>query len=720
MVDTLYSELEPYPAQWTRELMGGPIGRGIVEEGDIKDVQPGKLREFRQCHFFSGLSIWPAVLRAANWPDHLAGVTWTGSCPCFVAGTLVLTRRGYLPIESVQVGDEVLTHKGRWRSVTAIGSDTSRIIELKGQGHWGLTCTPEHPFLTGDDEWTDAADLVGKRWHTVASVPAVEVPEIDVVKGAILDRGRWRAQGWKEGHSVYLGRFLTRAEAIDRRKKAILDGTIDVRGADSIDIHSVGFAKFLGYWIGDGWVSGSNVIICGALEDGDLLRALTAEAGMQASFSHERTTIRARIGSKILSSWLTENFGFGASEKRLPTWIHGMPDSYRRAFLEGYALADGHREGDVRRWTTVSRALAVGVRILLNQEGTSASITLHTPKRINVIEGRIVSEKSFYRVTAYPKARSFKFNGVHGLGYVRSTRDAGYERVYNIAVEEDESYTADGIAVHNCQPFSAAGRRKGFADERHLWPHWFHLIDQCQPDVVFGEQIASKDGLAWIEHLVQPDMEAAGYSFGVFDLCAAGFSGAHIRQRLYFVGVANTYYERLQRRVGVPERGSQRTFGASSLAGRMADSYGSRRDAGRQGGETLGHGHTAFADGSTGRMADSAEPGRGEGSENFRRGAERSAQEGLEQRARDGGVLSGANAPMLGRESVDWLYCRDDRWRPFEAGNFPLAAKDSPDMGRSRTHKLKGYGNALDYETALGFVEAVRDTLFGEGPYYDL
>ena len=32
-----------------------------------------------------------------------------------------------------------------------------------------------------------------------------------------------------------------------------------------------------------------------------------------------------------------------------------------------------------------------------------------------------------------------------------------------------------------CQPFSAAGKGAGFADERHLWPAWFHLIEQCRP-----------------------------------------------------------------------------------------------------------------------------------------------------------------------------------------------------------------------------------------------
>lgn len=87
-----------------------------------------------------------------------------------------------------------------------------------------------------------------------------------------------------------------------------------------------------------------------------------------------------------------------------------------------------------------------------------------------------------------------------------------------------------------CQPFSTVGRRDGFADQRHLWPHWFHLIERAKPKAVpvFGEQVASKDGLAWIE-LVHADLEGTGYAVGAFDLCSAGFGGPHIRQRLYFV-----------------------------------------------------------------------------------------------------------------------------------------------------------------------------------------
>ncbi|WP_246182311.1 DNA cytosine methyltransferase [Pandoraea capi] len=79
-----------------------------------------------------------------------------------------------------------------------------------------------------------------------------------------------------------------------------------------------------------------------------------------------------------------------------------------------------------------------------------------------------------------------------------------------------------------CQPFSAAGAGLGFADERHLWPHFFHLIRERMPATVLGEQVASKDVDPWVD-LVQADMEGLGHAFGALAFPAAGIgSGREI------------------------------------------------------------------------------------------------------------------------------------------------------------------------------------------------
>lgn len=87
-----------------------------------------------------------------------------------------------------------------------------------------------------------------------------------------------------------------------------------------------------------------------------------------------------------------------------------------------------------------------------------------------------------------------------------------------------------------CQPLSVAGKRKGHVDERHLWPAFYHLISKREPPVVFGEQVASKDGREWLS-AVRTDLDAAGYAVGAADLCATPFGVDQNRERLFFAAL---------------------------------------------------------------------------------------------------------------------------------------------------------------------------------------
>ncbi|MDA0269159.1 MAG: DNA cytosine methyltransferase, partial [Cyanobacteria bacterium] len=89
-----------------------------------------------------------------------------------------------------------------------------------------------------------------------------------------------------------------------------------------------------------------------------------------------------------------------------------------------------------------------------------------------------------------------------------------------------------------CQPFSTAGQRAGVADERHLWPAMFWLVQQCCPPVMFGEQVASADALRWWD-VVATDLENQDYACAAVDLCAAGIGAPHVRQRLFWVAVSH-------------------------------------------------------------------------------------------------------------------------------------------------------------------------------------
>ena len=113
-----------------------------------------------------------------------------------------------------------------------------------------------------------------------------------------------------------------------------------------------------------------------------------------------------------------------------------------------------------------------------------------------------------------------------------------------------------------CQPFSAAGARRGFHDERHLWPAWHWLIAQSRPRVVFGEQVESADGRRWLD-LVSADLEEIGYACGAVVFPAAGIGAPHLRHRIWFVaGIASAGCPDIERWAGSAEP----SWGAFPLA----------------------------------------------------------------------------------------------------------------------------------------------------------
>jgi DNA (cytosine-5)-methyltransferase 1 len=92
-----------------------------------------------------------------------------------------------------------------------------------------------------------------------------------------------------------------------------------------------------------------------------------------------------------------------------------------------------------------------------------------------------------------------------------------------------------------CQPYSVAGKRKGKADERHLWPEMLRAIREIQPRYVVGENVAgliSWDG-GLVFHEVQTDLENEGYEVWPFILPACAVNAPHRRDRVWFIAHAN-------------------------------------------------------------------------------------------------------------------------------------------------------------------------------------
>ncbi|MCM5906159.1 DNA cytosine methyltransferase [Klebsiella pneumoniae] len=303
-----------------------------------------------------------------------------------------------------------------------------------------------------------------------------------------------------------------------------------------------------------------------------------------------------------------------------------------------------------------------------------------------------------------------------------------------------------------CQPFSAAGKGDGFTDERHLWPHFFHLISERRPQHVFGEQVAARNANVWFD-LVQADLEGMGYAFGLVPFTSASIGAPHIRERAYWVANADCVVSDRRGDVRAPGRDEYSNDGDDD---RLADSNHDRQQPGQgagcrcqcaeqgidigRGGENGGLGNANVArlerlggnDGAAGReraTGPAAAPGVHDGMANTDNEQHSIAISGCGHehvstgRQQDPAASAGLRGDYRTLEvngfwrDADWLLCRDGKWRPVEPGTFPLVDGAAARLGRvepgvarvassNRVGRLKGYGNAINAQAAAAFIRA--------------
>ena len=97
-----------------------------------------------------------------------------------------------------------------------------------------------------------------------------------------------------------------------------------------------------------------------------------------------------------------------------------------------------------------------------------------------------------------------------------------------------------------CQPYSAAGKRLGKEDDRHLWPEMLRVIREVKPQWVVGENVRGL--LNWnggmVFHEVCADLENIGYEVQAFIIPASGINAPHQRERLWIVANSRHNAER--------------------------------------------------------------------------------------------------------------------------------------------------------------------------------
>lgn len=369
---------------------------------------------------------------------------------CFLAGAQVQTRQGTKAIEEITVGDEVLTHKGRYRKVynTMARPYEGTVYHIRyfGDSSHELHVTEEHPLLVvrrklsgmrnsdWTPEWITASELKPGD-YLVTPVPQPEaVPEMAHTVSVEMGRGR---------------------------HKPVQRETTFPMEPD--------FFRLLGYYHAEGHVDNEHYLTFTFHADERDYLDDTREL-IERYFGKAALENKPRFNGQTLVLCSTEaaraiarTFGSSIADKRVPEFVRNAPTELLVEWVRGAWRGDGSYDAtkNMFRFNSVSPELAMAFRDALLRLGVAASINrqLRDETRrpmYTVVISSPFNERFGTLMGVEAPAGSMSGSPFHmdeRFMYmpIRAIEIEEMETtVYNFSVEEDESYVAEGVVSHNC------------------------------------------------------------------------------------------------------------------------------------------------------------------------------------------------------------------------------------------------------------------------------
>lgn len=391
-----------------------------------------------------------------------------GGSPCFAAGTMVLTDNGYKPIEEVKVGDMVLTHKNRYRKVLRIGGKVAKTYILNAAGFVPTICTENHPFYARKKSKQYYVAENGKRnCRVVLEEPewinASSLPGEYRVSCNICNDDDANLYNITEEEAYVIGRYIADGHT---RKDVRYD-----RKPNGNKGHNGSRAWQLILSIGNSKV--------------EQFRNKIKELHFSC-YPHGESVHRVVFSNKRLVEFVESYCGIGSENKMFGDAVVKLPKHLLENVLEGYLDGDGCLVRGVYNITSVSLMLPITLqRVVSKLYGRHIGVYRHIPKEERILLGRRVKQKPQY-IVRFSKDRK-KYEKAIVIGdkiwqNVKSLTPSETRMVYNMEVEEDNSYTANNFVVHNCQNLSFAGRRNGLSttdkEEIHTLDRYLQLKEE--------------------------------------------------------------------------------------------------------------------------------------------------------------------------------------------------------------------------------------------------
>ncbi len=436
------------------------------------------------------------------------------SCSCVAPGTMVRMADGTeRSIEDVKVGDWVITHKGRARRVTAVAvrpaKDGELAWEVKSEGYRDpLVLSDDHPLGAVRGHEICACGC-GEPLYPLhyRSVTIKQRWARKFVKGHCR-RGEARPDCLSDGAFGWRKPF----ELVERER--LYFPKIAWTGNEQIDPN---FASLVGYYLAEGHVPAylkklgrwGNEIVCAksavvSLDGGEhrvygvtftlnqnerhtlaadiatkakLVCGESAEVVIQDHQHKNHKWLTVTVKDKDLAAAVIRAVGRGSLDKKLSDWVLNWSPESMMALVSSYALGDGYVADDHQCVFSVSRDLISQISMFLFSIGIWHGWTYHLKKGTKNTQYRLNWDyrqypqlldamKTRMRGADLPRANSrlgkkncwgdCRDRG-WGTGFTRSLRSKKQipapALFHDLTVEEDESFIANGVVVHNCPAF---------------------------------------------------------------------------------------------------------------------------------------------------------------------------------------------------------------------------------------------------------------------------
>lgn len=341
---------------------------------------------------------------------------------CIAKGELILTEKGFVPIEKITPGSYVASIKNG-KTIYSLVSNVKNngvkdIYLLTTKEGYKVKATEDHRFLTVD--------------------------------------------GWKE------------VQELNEDDELILGANYFLTEKEEEHLEW----ELLGWMHGDGWFTENSVGISFNFNDGDWeakdrLLPVYKEAVLNGTevkpLKNDGVSYQVQTERNSAYSFI-EKYGVvlsRASERELPTTIWEATLEQQRAFLKGYITADGGVTGKANsqyKIASSNRKMLEQVQLLLTRFGIGSRIstsmmenyTNRKPQSQLVITGEdarlLVTTIGFLSTKKYEK---FDLNPSYTAGKrvtvrVKSIEYVGTEEVYDLEVPHTRNFIVNGLVAHNC------------------------------------------------------------------------------------------------------------------------------------------------------------------------------------------------------------------------------------------------------------------------------